>query len=230
MKQFDALNNQIVTCTRCPRLIEWCQTVANEKRKSFINDKYWGKPVPNLGDPNPTGLIIGLAPAAHGANRTGRMFTGDRSGDWLFRALHRAKLANQPNSTSNSDGLVLDKVIITATCHCAPPQNKPTSQELKNCESYLLETLDLAPYKAILCLGSIAWNQFFRLQKISPIPKFGHGVKYILSNSTTVIACYHPSQQNTFTGKLTEEMLDQVMQKFADLVQLPLKEFPIKDD
>lgn len=215
---FDALNQEIVSCNRCPRLRDWCQKIAEEKRKSFQNDTYWGKPVPNFGDPNPTGLILGLAPAAHGANRTGRMFTGDRSGDWLYRALHRARLANQPNAIDSNDGLQLNRVLITAACHCAPPLNKPTPQEVSNCQTHLINTLNLTNYKAILCLGSLAWNQYFRTISHSPIPKFGHGAAFPSPSGLTILASYHPSQQNTFTGKLTEQMLDEVVQRFADLV------------
>ncbi len=228
LQDFDALNLQIVACERCPRLRAWCNQVALEKRKSFMDWSYWGKPVPNFGDPNATGLIVGLAPAAHGANRTGRMFTGDRSGDWLFRALHRAGLANQPTAESGEDGLQLNRIMITATCHCAPPDNKPTKDEIENCRDWLSSTFALREWKVVLCLGGIAWEQVHRHLGVRPIPKFGHGAQSVLSPTSPpqsagknliVLGCYHPSQQNTFTGRLTEEMLDEVVGRFAQLTK-----------
>lgn len=217
--EFQDLNNKIIACQRCPRLIEWCQKVAQEKRKSFAQDDYWGKPVPNFGDPQALGLIVGLAPAAHGANRTGRMFTGDRSGDWLFRAMYRAGLATQPDATHAQDGLELKNVLITASCHCAPPQNKPTRDEINNCKSHLDDTLALRPWKAFLCLGNIGWTELFKALGQKPVPKFGHGVEFKTDQGVTVIGSYHPSQQNTFTGRLTEKMLDEVMHRFAELIK-----------
>jgi len=235
LQEFDALNNQIVACERCPRLRAWCEQVAQDKRKSFMDWDYWGKPVPNMGDTNARGLIVGLAPAVHGANRTGRMFTGDRSGDWLFRALHRAGLANQPNADSINDGLQLNDVMITATCHCAPPDNKPTRDEIENCREWLTATLALREWKVVLCLGGIAWEQVHRHLGVRPVPKFGHGAEHTVTLSSdnptpappqtwggnssdreiVIIGCYHPSQQNTFTGRLTEEMLDSVMSRYV---------------
>lgn len=210
---FDELNRKIVACERCPRLRAWCQDVALVKRKAYLDEDYWGLPVPNFGDPSATRLIVGLAPAAHGANRTGRQFTGDRSGDWLYRAMHRAGLANQPHATSRDDGLVLQDVIVTPAVHCAPPDNKPTPEEIANCSDYLHSIVNSRKWKAILCLGNIGWTQFHKSMGL-PIAKFGHGVSY-MHGSTEIFGSYHPSQQNTFTGRLTETMLDEVMQRFA---------------
>jgi uracil-DNA glycosylase family 4 len=195
-------------CKRCPRLVEWRERIAREKRKSFADWDYWGKPVPNFGDPNAEFLIVGLAPAAHGANRTGRMFTGDRSGDWLYRALHKAGAANQPTAEHSEDGLTLHNVLITAICHCAPPDNKPTREEIQNCSVYLTDLLANHQWKSILCLGRIAWEQVHKHLQRKPVP-FGHGA--VSPGTPPVVASYHPSQQNTFTGKLTEAMLDQAI-------------------
>jgi uracil-DNA glycosylase family 4 len=205
--EFEDLNSRIVVCERCPRLRAWCRQVAEEKRRSFQHEDYWGKPVPNFGDPGATGLIVGLAPAAHGGNRTGRFFTGDRSGDWLFRSLHRLGAANQATSVSSDDGLSLRRVMVTAVNHCAPPGNKPTRQEIENCRVHLLDTLGLRPWRAFLCLGAIAWTELHRALG-ARAPRFAHGAVSVLDDGRAVVGSYHPSQQNTFTGKLTEEMLD----------------------
>ena len=192
-----------------------------------MNDEYWGKPVPNFGRTRVPLLIVGLAPGAHGANRTGRMFTGDRSGDWLYRALHKAGFCNQPNSTDMGDGLKLKSCTITAVCHCAPPDNKPARTEIQACQPHFQKTIEICRPKVFLALGSIAWNATvdYAIEKnwISrPRPKFGHGSRVQLKTGHAVnrflIGCYHPSQQNTFTGRLTESMLDQLMLDVKDLI------------
>ncbi len=206
----------IIGCRNCARLVERRETIAQDKRRQFMDWDYWGKAVPHFGDPTADRLIVGLAPAAHGANRTGRMFTGDRSGDWLFRALFKAGVANQAESISIADGLIVKGVAITAICHCAPPGNKPLPSELKNCEPYLDAILRSRKWKSILCLGSLAWNALFSALDIKPGPKFGHEAVFKLKGETMIVACYHPSQQNTFTGRLTEEMLDRAVANFLN--------------
>lgn len=203
------LNEEVVQCRKCPRLVEWREKVAREKRASFMDWEYWGKPVPGLGDYDATHLIVGLAPAAHGGNRTGRMFTGDRSGDWLFAALHRAGVANQPNATHIGDGLELKDVYIAPLCHCAPPDNKPTTEEFANCSTYLVQVLNLRPWKSIMCLGGLSFAAVTK--HFNTKGKFGHGQVAHTPQGIKIVACYHPSQQNTFTGRLTEEMLDRAI-------------------
>lgn len=210
MATLDELNAEIVNCRLCPRLVEWREAVAKEKRKSFADDAYWGRPVPFFGDPDATRLILGLAPAAHGANRTGRMFTGDRSGDFLFAALHRVGVANQPTSVDRNDGLQLTGVLIAATAHCAPPANKPTPEEVSNCSRYLAQLLKSRKWVSILCLGGIAWDHAHRVLGVKKTP-FAHGAIHELPEGPTLVGVYHPSQQNTFTGRLTPEMMDDVL-------------------
>jgi uracil-DNA glycosylase family 4 len=211
-----AIASAVIACRRCPRLVAHREQVAREKRRAFRDWEYWGKPVPGFGDPGARLLILGLAPAAHGANRTGRMFTGDRSGDWLYRALHRAGFATRPTSSSRDDGLALRAAYITATVRCAPPDNKPTRVEIENCRGYLLEEFDaLAGIRVILALGKIAFDSALRVLVERgavlprPRPRFRHGAVVRLGPPhPVVVASFHPSQQNTHTGKLTEAMLD----------------------
>jgi len=220
---WDKLNRSIVDCERCPRLRSYCLRVAAERKAAFREQEYWGLPVPNFGDVRARILIVGLAPAAHGANRTGRVFTGDRSGDFLFRAMHEVGLANQPTSTSLDDGLVLHDCAVTATCHCAPPDNKPTPDEIANCREWMSRTIEILPVRVFLALGQIGWNALVRELKAldmllptepgKPVrnPKFGHGTIAPLADGRSLIGCYHPSQQNTFTGVLTHQMLIDVL-------------------
>lgn len=221
-----ALNGRITRCQRCPRLIEHCRQVAAEKTARYRDKPYWGKPVPNLLPPDPMGargarlLIVGLAPGAHGANRTGRMFTGDRSGDFLFSAMHRAGLCNQPDSVGEGDGLELIDTVVTGAGHCAPPGNKPTAEELDACSGYLDQTYDLLPdLRVVISLGGIAHRAMLKLyrgrglvDRISRYP-FGHGAWHGFDNAPELVCCYHPSQQNTFTGRLTPDMLFEVLNK-----------------
>ena len=215
MNSWDRLNQSIIACERCPRLREHCRVIAAEKRRAFADWQYWGRPVPNFGDPRARLLIVGLAPAAHGANRTGRMFTGDRSGDWLYRALHKAGFASQPHATRADDGLTLTDCAITAACHCAPPDNKPTKDEIANCSDYFAATARQLPVQVFLALGQIGWRTVIDLARREgwyrgPIPKFGHAARLQLDTGQWLLGSFHPSQQNTFTGKLTEAMLDDV--------------------
>jgi uracil-DNA glycosylase len=209
------LDAHVTRCRACPRLVSWREQVAVERRRSFATDEYWGRAVPAFGDPEPSIVIVGLAPAAHGANRTGRMFTGDRSGDWLYAALHRAGLANQPQSVSSDDGLRLTGVRITAAVHCAPPQNQPTTGERDACAPWLDAELRLTSARTVVALGGLAWTAVLTalgrtgVTVPRPRPRFGHLATVQLS-PWTVIGSFHPSQQNTFTGRLTEPMLDAV--------------------
>jgi uracil-DNA glycosylase family 4 len=219
-KNLPQLHRQVEACQRCERLRAYCLGVAKEKRRAFLDWDYWGKPVAGFGDPLARIWIVGLAPAAHGANRTGRVFTGDRSGDFLFAALHRVGLANQPTSVKKGDGLLLSNVYISATARCAPPGNKPTPEEVANCSSYLDEEWRLLQKKrVILALGKIAWDASLELAKRNhcdlpkPRPTFGHGAQVSLSDQLSLVGSFHVSQQNTFTGKLTEPMFDSVLRK-----------------
>ena len=217
------LRGELVRCRRCPRLVEWREKVAREKRAAFREDEYWGRPVPGFGDFAAGVLVVGLAPAAHGANRTGRMFTGDRAGDWLYRAMHRAGFANQPLSWDRDDGLELSGAYVTAGVRCAPPKNRPTTAERDRCAPFLRRELDLLwpNLHTIVALGGFAFNVILGMlaERGLPIPRprprFGHGVEVDLG-PVTVLASYHPSQQNTFTGRLTEPMLDAVWSRAAE--------------
>jgi uracil-DNA glycosylase family 4 len=213
-----ALEAHITACRRCPRLVEWRERVAREKRASFAADTYWGRPVPGFGDPQARVYVLGLAPAAHGGNRTGRVFTGDRSGDWLFASMHRTGFANQPTSVNAQDGLELHDAFVAAAVRCAPPANKPLPDERDNCLPYAREELDLMPHvRVIVCLGAFAWDAACRLYGVKPRPKFGHGAEFPQTTGPTLLGCFHPSQQNTFTGKLTEPMMDAVFTRARDL-------------
>ena len=212
--------NEIVDCRRCPRLVEYREEVARNKVRRFRDWEYWGRPVPSFGRVDARLLVVGLAPAAHGGNRTGRVFTGDRSGDWLYRALYSFGFANQPASTHRNDGLKLIDCYITAAVHCAPPGNKPLPPEFVNCRPYLLDELQrLKKIKVVVPLGLIGFKTYFEARKQlgwqnpAPAPPFGHGLSARLPDGVTVISSYHPSQQNTQTGKLTKEMLDDVFRQ-----------------
>jgi uracil-DNA glycosylase family 4 len=214
------INRRIIRCAACPRLAKWREEVAREKTARFADEKYWGKPLPGFGDPQARLLIVGLAPAAHGGNRTGRMFTGDRSGDWLFRALHKAGFANQPASEHRDDGLELNDCYITATLRCAPPLNKPLPREIENCRAFLREEFSaLKNVRVILALGKIGFESAlwlcreFGLRSFERRPKFFHRAEYRLLGDRLLLASFHPSQQNTFTGRLTEKMFDAVFRR-----------------
>jgi uracil-DNA glycosylase family 4 len=205
------VQQEVADCRRCPRLVEWRELVAITKRASYAGEHYWGRGVPGFGDPEAALVIVGLAPAAHGANRTGRMFTGDRSGDWLFAALHKAGFASKATSVTADDGLVLTGAYITAAVHCAPPDNKPTPSERAACAPFLARELELlADARVVVALGLIGWNTVVDHFGLRPRPKFGHLAECQLPGGRTLLGSYHPSQQNTFTGKLTEPMFDAV--------------------
>jgi uracil-DNA glycosylase len=220
-----ALAAEIESCRLCPRLVAWREAVAADPPRRYAGQKYWARPLPGFGDPDARLLVVGLAPAAHGGNRTGRIFTGDRSGDWLFAALYRAGYANQPTSTHRDDGLRMDGAYIAAVVRCAPPANKPTPAERDNCLPYLERELRLLEdVRAIVALGSFAWDGALAvLRRIGvevprPKPKFGHGAE-VRVGPYTLIGCFHPSQQNTFTGKLTEPMMDAVFARARELTR-----------
>ena len=206
-------------CRRCPRLVQWREQVAREKRAAFRDEDYWGRPVPGFGDPAASVYVLGLAPAAHGGNRTGRVFTGDRSGDWLFGALHRTGFANQPTSHSRDDGLRLSGAFVAAAVRCAPPANRPLPSERDNCLPYAARELDLLRPRVIVCLGGFAWDGACRLLALRPKPRFGHGAEHRVAGGPLLLGTYHPSQQNTFTGRLTEPMLDAVLMRARELAE-----------
>jgi uracil-DNA glycosylase family 4 len=225
IKSIKLLDQKIVACTKCPRLVEWREEVAVVKRKSYENEKYWGKPVPGFGPDNARIVIVGLAPGAHGANRTGRIFTGDSSGDWLYKALHKNGLATIPTSTSATDGQKLIDTRITCAVRCAPPDNKPSTEEKIQCSDYLVSEVELLlpTARIFVALGSFAWSAIIKSLRTlghpmpTPMPKFGHGESftYVAPDGVKrlVLGSYHPSQQNTFTGKLTEPMLNAIFKK-----------------
>jgi uracil-DNA glycosylase family 4 len=224
---WDELQRRIVTCTRCPRLRGHCTRMATEKRAAFRGETYWGRPLPNLGEPTARLLLVGLAPAAHGGNRTGRMFTGDRSGDFLFRAMHEAGFANQPESVREGDGLRLIDAAVTGVAHCAPPANKPAPDELANCAGFLHDTVELMPNVVVfLALGRIAFDACLRLYAArgwlpprgAPRPAFAHGAVHRFDSAPTLVATFHPSQQNTFTGRLTPAMMRAVFTECRRLI------------
>lgn len=224
------LQSEVIACSRCPRLVEWREQVAAEKVRRFAGDDYWGRPVPSFGDPLARLLVVGLAPAAHGGNRTGRIFTGDRSGDWLYRALHRAGFANQPTSVHRRDGLKLRDCYVTAVIHCAPPANKPSREEIENCRPFLArEVAVLDRLRVVVALGRLAFDAAIGMIGLEQSdqenatrvrkPLFAHGCEAQLRGGATLIASFHPSQQNTFTGRLTEPMLDRIFDRAREILR-----------
>lgn len=226
LRSWSSLNRTIIDCRRCPRLVEHREKVARDKRRQFESWEYWGRPVTGFGDPDARVLIVGLAPAAHGGNRTGRVFTGDRSGDWLYAALHEAGFANQPTSTHRDDGLRLHGAFVTAVARCPPPGNRPLPEEIGNCRSYLVAEIALLKrVRAVVALGQIAMVGFLRAWSESgqvvpvPRPRFAHGAEHSLGDGKIMLVSYHPSQQNTFTGKLTRPMFRAIFERAAQLVR-----------
>ena len=225
MQSLTQLNKQIVHCTACPRLVSYREAISKEKRRQYRDWIYWGKPIPGFGDPNARLYILGLAPAAHGGNRTGRIFTGDRSGDWLYEALHRFEFANQALSQHKDDGLALSDCYIGAAVRCAPPGNKPLPEEFDACRPYVRKELRLLRnVRAVVALGKIAFDHYLKACREegydlpSPLPRFSHRTVYRLPWSVTLIGSYHPSQQNTSTGKLTQPMLASVFQRAKEII------------
>jgi uracil-DNA glycosylase family 4 len=226
MNSLSALNTEIIACRKCPRLAAWREEVARTKRKAYQDHEYWGKPVPGFGDPQARVLVVGLAPGAHGSNRTGRQFTGDASGGFLYPALYKAGFANQPQSESRSDGLILKDMYITASARCAPPGNKPSPDELNNCQPYLEREIEILKPKVIVCLGRVAFERILKVFYVRDSSmKFAHGAVYDLPTSSfnlqpsSLLCSYHPSQQNTLTGKLTVKMFDDIWKKAKELIR-----------
>ena len=219
MDRLGALAEEVVSCHRCPRLVAWREEVATEKRAAFRDQTYWARPVPGFGDPTARIVVLGLAPAAHGANRTGRVFTGDRSGEWLFRAMHRAGLANQPTSIHAGDGLRLRDAWVTASVKCAPPDNRPLPAERDACAPFVGRELAVLQPSVVVCLGAFGYAAACRHYGVRPRPRFGHGVEVVVTvaGGPVLLCSFHPSQQNTFTGRLTEPMLDAVFRRAAEL-------------
>jgi uracil-DNA glycosylase family 4 len=220
LDSLERLSAEIVACRKCPRLVAWREEVAATKRRAYQDWTYWGKPVPGFGDSEARLLVVGLAPAAHGGNRTGRVFTGDRSGDWLYGAMHRAGFANQATSVHKDDGLRLIGAYVAAAVRCAPPENRPSIDERDNCQPYLRrEVRLLGNLQVFLCLGAYAYETMGRLLALRGRPAFRHGLEVPLEDGRTLLCSFHPSQQNTFTGRLTEPMFDAVFQRAAELIQ-----------
>jgi uracil-DNA glycosylase family 4 len=217
-RALEQLEREVIDCRACPRLVAWREQVAHERRAAFRDEEYWGRPVPGFGDPDARLVIVGLAPAAHGANRTGRMFTGDRSGDFLYAALHRAGFANQPHSTGRDDGLRLTGAWITAPVRCAPPANKPTVEERDTCRPWLDRELALLDARVFVALGAFGYQVLCGILGVRPRPAFAHGVEAAVPGGGWIIGSYHVSQQNTFTGTLTEAMLDDVFRRARHLL------------
>jgi uracil-DNA glycosylase family 4 len=220
-----SLNKEIIACRKCPRLVAWREEVARVKRRAYKDQEYWGKPVPGFGDPNARVLVVGLAPGAHGSNRTGRPFTGDASGGFMYPALHRAGFANQASAESRGDGLILKDLYIASVVRCAPPANKPNPEELNNCQPYLEREIEILKPTVIVCLGRIAFDRIVKMSSAKNLGwKFEHGAVYVLPNSPFIIhpsyllCSYHPSQQNTLTGKLTVKMFDDIWLKAKELL------------
>ncbi len=218
--KLEQLNQEIIHCRKCARLVAWREEVARLKRKAYRDQEYWGKPVPGFGDPEARILVVGLAPGAHGANRTGRNFTGDASGRFLYPALHRAGFANQPSATSRDDGLILSQVYLAASARCVPPENKPTLEEMDNCQPYLERELEILKPQVIVCLGRIAFERILRIYSARNADwKFRHGAFYQLDRGVWILCSYHPSQQNTLTGRLTVKMFDEIWAKARSLLE-----------
>jgi uracil-DNA glycosylase family 4 len=220
MDSLKKLNEEIIACRKCPRLVAWREEVARVKRKAYQDQEYWGKPVPGFGDPNARVLVVGLAPGAHGSNRTGRNFTGDASGNFLYPALYRAGFANQPIAVARDDGLVLKDLYIAASARCVPPDNKPTLAELNNCQPYLERDLEILKPRVIVCLGRVAFERILKMLGIRNVRfKFAHGALYKLNTDYWLLCSYHPSQQNTLTGKLTVKKFDEIWIKAKSLLE-----------
>jgi uracil-DNA glycosylase family 4 len=219
-----AIEAEVVDCRACPRLVAWREQVAAEKRAAYRDEVYWGRPVPGFGDPAARIVVIGLAPAAHGGNRTGRVFTGDRSGDFLFAAMHRTGLANQPTSVRAGDGLALHGVWVTASVKCAPPANAPTPAERDACAPFLLRELAALEPAVIVCLGAFGYEAACRAYAVRPRPRFAHGAEVAVDGGPVLLCSFHPSQQNTFTGRLTADMLEDVFRRAAELGAIPAAE------
>ena len=219
LDSLEKINSEIIACRKCERLVAWREEVARVKRRAYRDQEYWGRAVPGFGDPNARVLVVGLAPGAHGSNRTGRVFTGDASGGFLFPALYRAGFANQPLAESRSDGLLLKDLYIAAVAHCVPPANKPAPEELENCQPYLERTIQILKPKVLVCLGRIAFERILRMYSVcNPSFKFAHGATYELVPGQWLLCSYHPSQQNTLTGKLTVKMFDDIWVKAKELL------------